>query len=90
MLPFDWKSPVGYVVAWLSEILALSAGSLSIFPVLSSIFASSWLFITIADADLTQEMANFNIDVKASGEHGDGELIIRFCNIVQLYSDAKL
>jgi hypothetical protein len=58
-------------------------------PVLSLIFASSWLFITIADRDLTQELAAFNTDVEKSDGKDHNELVRRFCNIIKLYSDAK-
>lgn len=93
MMPFDWRTPFGYVLAWLSEICALLAASAVIIPVLSVIFASSWLFIIIADDDLTRKLAVFNNNVKALHENGRGrghkELMQHFCGIVQLHLDSK-
>lgn len=88
MLPFDWKTPFGYFVAWLSEISGCFATYAVEIPLNSLIFASSWLLITIND-DLTQELAAFNDDLKTLNKSDHLELVRRFCDIIQLYSDAK-
>lgn len=90
MLPFDWKTPLGYAVASLAEAVAFSAVCVGVIPVLSLVFASSWLFIIIADDDITHKLAAFSNDVQISHEHYQEELMRRrFCDIIQLYSNAK-
>lgn len=87
--PYDWRTPHGYAVAWISEAAGTSSLFFAFPPVLSLIFASCWLFVTIADDDLTQELAIFNNDVKKSDGNDHAELMRRFCGIIQSYSDAK-
>lgn len=87
--PLDWKTPIGYVVAWFWQSTASCSIHVALVPVLTLIAASSWFFATIAD-EMTQELAAFNNDVKASkGKDDDAEIERRFCDIIQLYSDAK-
>ena len=50
--------------------------------------ASSWLFIYMAE-DIKNDMAEFNDIVKTQENVDRAELMERFCNIIQLYSDAK-
>lgn len=80
---------MGYIVAWLAQVLALSAACVGIIPALSLILASSWLFITIANDDLTQTLIAFNANVRKSNKQGHDELMQRFCDIIQSYSDVK-
>lgn len=89
LFPFDWKTPLGYFMAWLSEVIGCYAACVAIIPVLSLIFALSWLFVTIANHDLIQDLVAFNIDVKASNGKDHGELMRHFCKIVQCHSDVK-
>lgn len=88
MLPFDWKTPFGYLGAWLSEVTGCFATYAVAIPLNGFIFASSWLFIAIND-DLTEELATFNTDLGTLNENGYLDLMQRFCDIIQLYSDAK-
>lgn len=89
MFPFDWKAPFGYIGAWLSELISVIAICAAVIPTLSLIFASSWLFVTITDDDLIREVAKFNNNIKISQEKDHVKLMQRFCDIVQVYSDAK-
>lgn len=88
LLPFDWKTPFGYLLAWLNQFLGASAGFLSITPLYSLIFASSWLFITLAD-DLRQELVTFNVIVKISNGNDHDEIVQRFFNVIRLYTDVR-
>lgn len=89
MLPFDWKTPFGYSVARFNQFVGASAGLLFVAPMYNSIFASSGLFITIADDDLTQELGAFNVDVKISKGSNREAITQRLCNIIKLYTAAK-
>lgn len=89
MLPFDWKTPFGYCVAWFSQTVACTAIIVADIPFFTLIFASSWLFIIIT-GDLKQELAIFNNEVKTfDGCNGYVDLMRRFCGIAQCYTDAK-
>lgn len=85
MLPFDWKTPFGYCVAWFSQTLACTAIILADIPYFTLIFASSWLFVVMT-GDLKQELAAYKIDINTFDE---AESVCRFCSIVQSYTDAK-
>ena len=51
-------------------------------PTFSIIFGSCWLFIFIAE-DIAKDLANFNSNETTN------ENLKRFCDVVQMYSDAK-
>lgn len=87
--PYDWRTPPGYAVQWLSEASGTCALFFAFPPVLCVVCASCWFFMTLADDDLIQEMATFNNDFKTSGEKDYKELMRRFCGIIQLDWDAK-
>lgn len=89
MLPFQWKTPFGYLLAWFNTFFGALTGILSAPPFYNSIFASSWLFVIIADDDLKEELAAFNNDVKTSKGSDRAEIRQRFYSIIQSYWDAK-
>lgn len=86
--PFDWRTPSGYLMAWFAQCAgALTGGSIyTQFPNL--VFGTCWLFIFIAE-DITMEVDAFNVDVKRSLGRNRAKLTKRFCDMVQLYWDAK-
>lgn len=88
MLPFDWKTPLGYFVAWFGQTIACGCIILADIPYFTLIFASSWIFIVFT-GDLRQELATFNNDIITFDGHCDAESVRRFCNLVQFYTDAK-
>lgn len=82
---FNWETPVGYLLGWLTLCAGCAAGAVPTFIFLSLVFGSCWLFIFIAE-DITQDVAAFNFT--ASNEN-QRELTKRFCDTVQIHSDAK-
>lgn len=86
--PFNWKSPAGYLVAWMAQwVVGPTSGSLYIqFP--NIFFASCWLFMFIAE-DITQDVLKFNTIVTTTSDETCAELTKRFCDTVHIYSDAK-
>lgn len=86
MLPLDWRTPFGFIVAWLSQVFGGFAVFSAITPFYSLIFASEWLFIVIADS-ITKELNAFNHRKITNKNHK--EMMHRFCDIIQLYSHAK-
>lgn len=75
-------------MAWTTQFPANSTVYLAIIPFFGLIFASSWLLITIAD-EMTDKLATFNNDVKISDESDHEELMQRFRDAIQNYTDAK-
>lgn len=88
MFPFDWTTPFGYFFAWFAQFGAGTAVYVGVIPVLSLIFASCWLFVTIAD-DLTQKFAVLNNNVKKLARKDHAEMKRHFCHIIQFYSDGN-
>lgn len=87
--PFNWRTPLRYLVAWLAQSAGLSVLASIIIHFLNLVFGSCWLFIFIVE-DVTQDVVAFNIAAKAVVSNGNGtELTNRFCDTVQIYSDAK-
>lgn len=87
--PFDWKTPYGYLVAWLLQCVGSTTNGMIYVHFLYLVFGSSWFFIFIAD-DITMDMAAFNIDAKTeTSNENHTELKKRFSDIVQVYLDAK-
>lgn len=84
-LPFEWKAPFGYLVAWFAQLAATVAIANFGIGFFNIVFASSWLFIVIAE-DLTSDMNAFNNTIESLRRT---ELMIRFYNIVKSYSVAK-
>lgn len=73
----------------MSEVLAISDINVAVSATFSLIFASSWLFVTIAADDLTQKLYIFKSDVKVLHQHDQEELMERFYDIIRLYSNTK-
>lgn len=89
LFPITWRAPFGFVVAWFYEMVVSYIICAAIVSVLSLIFASSWLFVIIADHNLTQELATFNGHIKTSAQSDHVKMVHGFCDIVRHYSDAK-
>lgn len=91
--PFDWQTPFGYLAAWFAQFAGCIAIAIINNQFISAVFGSCWLFIFITE-DMTNDVFAFNVAAaeKAIREHEhehDGELRRRFCDLVQVYSDAK-
>lgn len=87
--PFNWKTPSGYLVAWLAQLAGIACIFIVAITFFGIIFGSSWLFIVIAK-DISNDMAAFNQTVEKPLKGNDRkDAIKRFSDIVQKYSDAK-
>lgn len=86
-MPFDWRTPRGYLMAWLSQLAGGCATYSFCIPILSFIFVSCWLFVFIA-ADITEDLQAFNNGDKVANEN-QIEKLKRFCDVVKIYTDAK-
>lgn len=86
--PFDWKTPHGYLVAYLSDCVGCVSLASAFIQFLNLLIGSCWLFIYIAD-DITSDLAAFNADIETTEHNRAVELLTRLCDIIRIYSDAK-
>lgn len=90
--PFDWKTPVGYLVAWFGESIGMIASVLALIPFLSYLFGTCMLLYFIAN-DITNDLTAFNstvaIDTNPLNAGNRAKFSRKFCAIVQICSDAK-
>lgn len=87
--PFDWKTPFGYSLAWVAQSAGLASIMITVTLIIGIIFGSCWLFVAIAE-DITNDMTAFNRIVETLKYKNDcAELIDRFCDVIQIYTEAK-
>lgn len=86
--PFDWKTPIGYLVAWFAQWAGACPVACIFIQFLNFVFGSCWLFIFIAE-DIGQDVDAFNSIAKTASRENHAELTKRFRDIVQTYTDAK-
>ena len=86
-MPFDWKTPFGYFVAWFGQAAGWTADTLMGVPQFIFPFGSSFLFIFIVE-DITKDLADFNSKINTPNRNGQ-QAKEHFCQIIQIYLDAK-
>lgn len=85
-LPFDWKTPFGYLIALLAEFATVHSSSFLFSPVASFFIGSAWLLICFIQ-DITSDLADLN--VITTSIQSLTEMKKRLCYIVGFYSDKK-
>lgn len=86
-MPFNWKTPLGYSVAWFGQAFGWTVTASVAFSVYCFSFGSNLHFIFIAE-DITKDLVDFNSIVKTPNANRE-ELMERFCTVIQLYSYVK-
>lgn len=86
--PFDWRTPFGYLIAFIAEYAGALTGVCVYMQVLVLVFGTSYLFIIIAE-DITQDLAALDIAAQSSDGNRDAKLMKYFCDLVEIYSDTK-
>ena len=86
-MPFDWKTPLGFPIAWFSQFATLVAVVPTSTQYFGFIYVSCGLFIYIAE-DITKDLDTFNNTVEIPNADR-AELTKHFFGVIQLYSDAK-
>lgn len=84
---FEWKTPFGYLLAFIFQGGGNMCIAWTYAQFTSFAFGSCWLFIFMAK-DITRDLDAFNADVKKS-KGKQAELMGRFCDGIQMFSDAK-
>lgn len=89
---FDWKTPIGYLVAWVADTIGTVTVVMVATPFYMYLFGSCWLFISMAD-DIAMDVTAFNLDLNTETETSSAkrraELIGNFFAIVLIYAHAK-
>lgn len=88
MLPFNWQTPCGYLIALLTQFAAAFAVLSSASAVLGFLVGSCLLFIDTV-RDITTDLKLLNDDQSSSERSNNQRIKVRFCNIVKIYSNAK-
>lgn len=85
-LPFNWKTPLGYLIALLALALAAYFTLVCATSNLCLLGGSCRLFISFID-DISQDLSVLN---KFKSENRCGKDVLKcYCNIIQTYEDVK-
>lgn len=89
-LPFNAKTPFGYLIALAAETATTFVTVFSFVPIISFFVGSAWLAITFIE-EITNDLTELNLITKASHQNNNNnnELKERFCYIIRFYSDTK-
>lgn len=85
---FDWKSPAGYVVAFMAQCAAAIFIVFIYMQFLNLLFGSCWFFIFVAE-DITRDVSAFNKYTRTKSTEERAKLTKRFFDITEIHSDAK-
>lgn len=84
--PFNWRTPIGYLVVLAIELLCDLCARAWFVPTVCFFIGLCWLSVAFAK-DITIDLNFLNIGGKSN--RSQVKLIKRFCGIVQLYADAR-
>ena len=87
-MPFEWRTPIGYIVAWAAQFVGCLAIMLACISYYGFIYASCWFFISIAQYITTDLTAVQSVKIHNGNENG-AEMRERFYDIIKIYSNAK-
>lgn len=85
--PFEWRTPIGYLIALLSQSASSFAILYSICPLICFIVGTCWLLIGCSE-DISNELPYLNT-VKTPRRNGYVELKEHICSIAKLSVNAK-
>lgn len=86
-LPFKRSPPIGYILVWFFDAISICCVIFVIVPVLALGIGLCWLIIAFIK-DILNELARLNSFCQAARKNV-WELKMRFCTIIQLYSETK-
>lgn len=85
-LPFNWRTPLGYLVAELSEMVSIVSIVHIFTPTMGFYVGSCWLFIIFV-RDITKDLQLLNVG--SASERNYKKMSERFGHAIQLHSDLK-
>lgn len=86
-LPFKSHPPFGYLIIWLIDFVAVFFTFACLAPLMSYAAGSSWAIIAFV-TDIMNDVTKINRICKVTRQN-TWEIKVRFCNIIQLYSEVK-
>lgn len=85
-LPFNWKTPIGYLIALSAEYASVHSALFGFTPV-TSFFVGSAFLTTCFVRDIENELPQLNVIARSTRSRK--KMMERFCYIVRFHSDAK-
>lgn len=85
-LPFDWKTPFGYVLAWFAQAAAANSCLVHVNLVMCFLIGSCCLIIGILK-DIENDFAHLNGN--KTSKRRRGEMNEQFCFIVRFHTDVR-
>lgn len=85
-LPFSWKNPIGYLLAWLAQVAAARSSMVLLNLVLSFLFGNCYLIIGILK-ELENDFEHFNGIEPSNADYN--EMKMHFCQIIRCYTDVR-
>lgn len=84
--PFDWKTPIGFLIAFTIEFAADIYTQIWLILNMGFFISLCWLSIAFSK-DIANDL-NF-LNFGGASNHRQARLIRRFCGTIQLYADAR-
>lgn len=75
-------------MVWMFQSAEATVCAITIAQFLTLVFGSCWLFMFMAE-DITQDVVAFNFIATTATDENCAELMSQFCDLVQIYTDAK-
>lgn len=85
-LPFDWRTPFGYLIALFIECMAVFSIIQTTIPLTCFFIGSCWILAAFAK-DITSDLSGWNVG-RLLGQRPAIDKM-RLCHIVQIHSDTK-
>lgn len=85
-LPFNWQTPLGYLIAEISELVSYASLLLCVVLTLSFYAASLWLIIKFTE-DIANDLELLNVG--GTSDSSRMRMRTRFGKIIQVHSNLK-
>lgn len=85
-VPFNWKTPAGYLVAFLGETLSSACTIYTTTPIICFIVGACCMLAAFVK-DIASELTAFNADKLADAKQPDVKK--HFCKIIRMFTDVK-
>lgn len=86
-VPFDWRNPIGYLIVVCILLAGTYATFICVMPIVVFLIGCCWLFIAFVK-DISNDLPLLN-EFKTCDRQIQQQRIEAFCNIIELFSDAK-
>lgn len=85
-MPFSWKTPSGYMIAFLDELVSDIVGTATYVPLISFIVGSCWLLITFIK-DISSDLSSIEAEEISNKTVDDSKKLL--CKIIKFYTDIR-